>query len=45
MTFDLVNPYAGFYSRYKDLLNVQLTVTPREYGMRYRKRNKPLRRR
>ena len=44
MIFESVNPYAAFYSRYKDLLKVQITITPREYGMRYRKRNKPFKR-
>lgn len=44
MTFELTNPYAAFYAGYKDLLNTQITITPREYGMRYRKRNKPFKR-
>lgn len=44
MTFDLINPYADFCNMYKDLANIQITITPREYGMRYRKRNKPFKR-
>lgn len=44
MTIGLINPYAPIYSRFKDLLNTQITITPREYGMRYKKRNKPLKR-
>jgi len=44
MTLELVNSYADFYNLYKDLANIQITTTPREYGMRYRKCNKPLKR-
>ena len=44
MTFDLLNPYADFLNMYKDLLYPQITITPKEYGMRYRKRNKPFKR-
>jgi hypothetical protein len=44
MTLELVNPYADFYNDFKDLLYTQPIITPREYGMRYRKRNKPFKR-
>ena len=44
MALELVNPYGVFYKVCKDLANLQITTTLREYGMRYRKRNKPLKR-
>jgi len=45
MAIELVNVYSDLYSHFKDLLNTQIIITPREYGMRYRKHNKPLKRR